>query len=372
MNWESVRREFPALEHWTYLNTATYGQLPRCAVEAVRAHFAHRDELACSDFITWYDDMDRIRGSIARLIHCEAGDIAFVQNASTALATLISGLNWEPGDRVVTLADEFPNNLYAVGALARRGVEAIECPWEQFYGAINERTRLVVLSSASYVTGFAPPLEEISEFLKRRGVLLFVDGTQTLGALQFDCARVRPSMFAVHGYKWLLCPDGAGFMYVDPELRERLEPRVIGWRSHRDWRGVDNLHHGAPEFSDKAEKYEGGMLPFAVLYGMGASVEMMLQIGPAKIEARVLELADRTREVLHEYGGKAGRHGTPIVSARFEGRDVSAMARSLQERRIVVAARHGYLRVSPHFYNNEEDLAVLARELHALQGALQL
>ncbi len=307
--------------------------------------------------------MDRIRASIARLIHCQADDIAFVQNASTALATLISGLPWQPGDRIVTLADEFPNQLYAAGHLARRGIEALECPWERFYDSIHERTRLVVLSSASYVTGFAPPLEEISEFLRQRNVLLFVDGTQTLGALQFDCARVRPSMFAVHGYKWLLCPDGAGFMYIDPGLRPNLEPRVIGWRSHKNWRGVDNLHHGAPEFSDKAEKYEGGMLPFAVLYGMGASVQMMLELGPAAIETRVLELADQTRDLLRGHGGQAARNCSPIVSARFDRQDVSALARKLQQRRIVVAARHGYLRVSPHFYNNAEDLAVLDKEL---------
>ncbi len=70
MDWDAVRHEFPALAHWTYLNTATFGQLPRRATEAVAAHFAHRDELACGDFLAWYDDADRIRAKIGRLIHC--------------------------------------------------------------------------------------------------------------------------------------------------------------------------------------------------------------------------------------------------------------------------------------------------------------
>lgn len=363
MNWDQIRSEFPALQNWTYLNTATHGQTPRRGVEAVARHFAHRDELACEDFLSWFDDMDRVRGAIGRLIHCTADDIAFVQNASTALAVLIAGLEWRPGDRVVTLKDEFPNNLYALSALSSRGVEFIECPWEQFYASINERTRLAVLSSANYTTGFVPPLEEISKFLRARGVLLFIDGTQSVGALRFDAGRIQPDMLAVHGYKWLLCPNGAGFMYVRPELRRRLPPNVIGWRSHHDWRSVDQLHHGAPEPSGAAEKYEGGMLPFALLYALEASVQMLLEIGPEAIEQRVLELAGRTRELLRESGASVECYRSPIVAARWEGRDASGMAQTLREQRVLVAARHGNLRVSPHFYNNDRDLDTFAREL---------
>ena len=84
-------------------------------------------------------------------------------------------------------------------------------------------------------------------------------------------------------------------MYVSPELRERLPPAVIGWRSDRNWRNHENLHHGAPRFSPDAEKYEGGMLPFALLYAMDAVIEMMQAIGPERIERRVLELARNAR-----------------------------------------------------------------------------
>lgn len=366
MNWDLLRREFSALENWTYLNTATFGQMPRRGVEAAARHFRHRDELACWDFIDWFGDMDTIRESIARLVNCEPEDIAFIPNAAAALAILISGIQWEPGDRVVTLRDEFPNNLYALGALASRGVEAIEAPWGRFFECINERTRLVALSSVSYTTGFVPPLQEISAFLRARGVLLFVDGTQSVGALRLDVNRVQPDMLAVHGYKWLLSPNGAGFMYVRPALREDLQPNVIGWRSHHDWRSVDQLHHGVPELSASAEKYEGGMLPFALIYAMGAAVDMILEIGPCAIEERALGLADQARQLLRDCGASVPSYRSPIVAARFEGRDVSEMARSLKERRILVAARHGNLRVSPHFYNNEKDLEILST---AIRGA---
>jgi len=99
VNWAEVRAEFPALADWTYLNTATFGQLPKRATDAVAAHFAHRNRMACADYLEWFDDADRIRESIGRLIHCEAADIAFVPNASMALSMLFGGLDWKPGDR---------------------------------------------------------------------------------------------------------------------------------------------------------------------------------------------------------------------------------------------------------------------------------
>ena len=366
VDWEAVRAEFPALQNWTFLNTATFGQLPRRATDAVARHFAHRDELACADFLNWYDDMDRLRAKAARLIGGAPEDIAFIPNASSALSILIDGLVWHPGDSILTLEHEFPNNLYAPALVDRLGVERAECPWERFYESVHERTRLVCVSSVNYNTGFAPPLAEISRFLRERGILFFVDGTQSLGALQFDVREIQPHMLAVHGYKWLISPTGAGFMYVAPDLRAHLRPNVLGWRSHRTWRNVDNLHHGAPEFSDAAEKYEAGGLVFDVLYAMEAVIDWILEIGPSVIEQRVLDLAGKTRAIVEALGARVEHQQSQIVAACFENRDVSALARALKEKRVLVAARRGRLRISPHFYNNDEDLQNLERTLRAL------
>ncbi len=372
VDWGRIRAEFPALERWTFLNTATFGQLPRCATEAVSRHFAHRDEMACQDFLDWYDDADRIREQVALLLGCRAGDIAFFPTASAPLGLLLGGIDWRAGDRVVTLAGEFPNNLYYPALLGRRGgVEFVETPWERFYEAITARTRLVLMSTVNYTNGFRPPLEEVADFLHSRGIPLYLDGTQSVGALLLDTPRIRPAMLAVNAYKWLISPSGAAFAYIDPTLRARLEPNAIGWRSHRDWRRVDNLHHGAPEFVDSAEKYEGGMLAFPSLYAMGASLGMILEIGPAEIERRVMHLAQEARRLLRKVGARLpadqGPHfDSPILAACFEGRDASLLARQLQARGVQVSARHGNLRVSMHFYNNEEDLERLAGELATL------
>ncbi|MGO4882719.1 MAG: aminotransferase class V-fold PLP-dependent enzyme [Bryobacteraceae bacterium] len=374
-DWNAIRGEFPALKEWTYLNTATFGQMPRCAAEGVARHFARRNRLACTDFMGWFEDCDRIRVRVADFIHCQASDIAFIQNASAGLSLLLGGLAWKTGDQIVTLEDEFPNHYYYPAHLRGAGVEFVETAWEGFYGSLTSRTRLVAISTVNYATGFRPPVEEISAELRRRGILLYLDGTQSLGALQFDVARIQPDLFAVDAYKWLLSPNGAGFMYVSPELRERLAPAVIGWRSHKDWRNHENLHHGSPEFAAEAEKYEGGMLPFALLYAMDAVIEMVQAIGPERIEQRVIELASQTRDVLRAAGAvlpaDSGPHyDSQIVTARFPGRDAPAIARELLARKVLVAARHGNLRVSPHFYNDETDLDQLATALSFGAGTL--
>jgi len=370
-DWAEIRAEFPALRRWTYLNTATFGQVPRCAVQAVALHFARRDALACSDFLAWFDDADRIRALVARLINASPADIAFIPNAATALGLLLGGLDWRPGDRIVTLESEFPNSIYHPALLSCHGIEFIEVPWEGFWEAVTPNTRLVVVSEVNYITGFRVPLRDAAPELRRRGVLLFVDGTQSAGALRFDARQVAPDMYAVHGYKWLLAPNGAGFMYVHPELRERLMPNVIGWRSHQNWRQVDNLHHGAPVFPAEAEKYEGGMLTFAVLYAMEASLRLILEIGVENIERRVLELAGKVRDVARKLGAQllsddSPHYDSPVVAARFAQRPAAELARELARRHVLVSARHDFLRISPHFYNNEEDIARLEQELSCL------
>jgi len=367
-NWTLVRAGFPALSDWTYLNTATFGQVPRRAVAAVEEHFARRGRYACGDFMDWFDDMDRIRELAARLIHCTAADIAFVPNASSALSLLLGGLDWRPGDEVVTLAHEFPNHYYYPSHLGGSGVRFVETGWDRFYDSLGPRTRVVALSEVNYSTGFRAPLEEIAPELRRRGILLYVDGTQSTGALVFDVGRIQPDLFAVHAYKWMLSPNGAGFMYVSPALRDRLAPNVIGWRSHKDWRNPERLHHGAPEFKTEAEKYEGGMITFSVLYAMGAVMEMMLELGTEAIERRVLDLAGKTRALLRRRGARLladelPHHDSQVVCGAIGGRDASALVRCLADRRVLVAARQGNLRVSPHFYNDESDLERLEEAL---------
>ncbi|MGC4054833.1 MAG: aminotransferase class V-fold PLP-dependent enzyme [Paludibaculum sp.] len=363
-DWQAVRGLYPALRNRTFLNTATFGQLSTRTVDAMDRHFRHRDELACSDFLGWFVDHDGLRKKLATLINAQASDIAFLPNSNAGLAILMHSIDWRPGDEILTLEGEFPNNIYAPAYLSHRGVKLIEAPWPDLIHSINQRTRLVAVSSVNYTTGFRVPLSELASALAGRDIRFYVDATQMLGAIRFDFNAIQPDLLAVNCYKWMLAPNGVAFMAVSARQRERMEPLSIGWRSHHDWRNVDNLHLGTPSLVQSAEKYEGGMLPSSLLYGLEASVDLMLELGPESIEKRVLDLASQTRAALRAIGGEPlPFDDTAIVASRLPGRDASEVARDLKQRNVMVSARHGLLRVSTHFYNDEQDIERLAAAL---------
>jgi selenocysteine lyase/cysteine desulfurase len=326
-------------------------------------------------------DADEIRAKAARLINAEADDIAFIPSAGAALGWLINGINWKPGDEILSLQDEFPNNIYYPKVLEERGVRFVELPLpagefspKDFLARISDSTRLVLLSAVNYSSGLRPPLAVIGEALRDHPALFCVDGTQSVGALRMDVRSIGADMVVAHGYKWLLCPTGIGFAYIRPQVREWLEPSTYSWRSHRNWRDVDSLHHGRPELPGSAMKYEGGVQNFPGIYALGAVLDLLFSIGPEEIENRVLDLVDQTRYVLRERGGQllSDRHphyDSAIVAAEFPNADMSALAVELKNKQVAVAARKGRLRVSPHFFNNADDIEQLDR---ALRGFLPL
>jgi selenocysteine lyase/cysteine desulfurase len=366
MDWKEIRKQFPALARWTYMNNATYGQLPLRSQAAMAAHLARRDEFACRDFLEWFDDLDEIRGLVGRFIGCEASDVAFVSTAAEALSLFLGGIDWRPGDKIATMPDEFPNQFYYAKRLASRGVETVEVP---HLAELPEGTRAVVVSSASYINGYRPDLVRISRMAHDMGALVYIDGTQTVGALRFDVGEVAPDLFAVNAYKWGISPNGAAYMYVSPELRTQLEPATVGWRTDKDWRLVDQLNTGAPVLSDRADRYEGGMVNFPSLYAMGESIRMFLEIGTDVVEARVLELAGKTASALEGLGASIVNRNTNIVAARFGDLDASILSKRLVESRVIVSARHGNLRVAPHFYNDESDIEALVHGIRAVRGS---
>jgi selenocysteine lyase/cysteine desulfurase len=381
VDWTQVRRQFPVLEKWTYLNTATFGPIPTCAVEAANRHFRHRDEEACIDFLDWFTDADRVRVKAAKLIGAEAADIAFVPSAGAALSWLMQGISWEPGDQIVSFAGEFPNNLYYPLVWRRCGVEFVELEvagghfrLDDLLARLTAHTRLLVMSSVNYSTGLRPPIEEIGQALRERGILFYLDTTQSVGALRLDVRAAGVAFMALHGYKWMLSPTGIGFAYISSELRRRLAPSIFSWRSHQDWRNVDQLHHGEPDLPEAAMRYEGGILNFSGIYAMEAVLDLIDSLGAEAVEKRVLDLAAKTRDVLRDNGGVllADQHpyyDSPIVTAQFPGVNMSKLAQELKRRRIVVAARKGNLRVSPHMFNHEDDLGQLDEALRDFRSA---
>ena len=355
--------EFPVRRRFAYLNHASTGPLPRRSARAI-ASFAHDQmENGSTGYRRWLDEYDLFRSSAARLIGAEPGEIAITKNTSEGLSFIAQGLDWRPGDVVVGFRGEFPANYFPWARLERRGVQP---RWlELRAGGLDldevdracQGARLLAVSFVQYLSGFRADLDALGEICRRRDCLLVVDAVQGLGAFPLDVARSGVHALAVSGHKWLLGPEGVGFLYLRKDIIPRVEPVEIGWTNMTGF----PAYSCEDELRPDAGRYECGTLNTVGCFGLRASLELFLEVGQPTIADRIHALAEQAAAGATEKGYALLRErdratGSGIVTFRKPEADSAALAARLAEQGVSVAARHGWLRVSPHFYNEPADV----------------
>ena len=363
---------FPILRHWDFYNHAGVAPLSRAAAEALRTFAREAEEGAYLD-THWYRDIESLRGSTAKLMNAHRDEIAFVKNTSEGIATVANGIEWRPGDRVVTTAIEYPANIYPWMDIARRfGVELVNVaeqtgldgasrvPLQDILdAAAHSRTRIVTLSHVEFASGQRHDLAVIGRFCRERGKLLCVDGIQTLGVLPVDVVAMNIDYLAADGHKWLLGPEGAGILYCRRELLAQTRPLLIGWMNV-----INAVDYGDYDFTLKpnAAKFECGSWNVPGFLGLKASLELLLSLGTEEISERVLGLTNRLIDGLRAKGysilsPRGEGEWSGIVSFASPNQDHDRIVLTLRkEHRIEIALREGRLRASPHFYNTEEQI----------------
>jgi len=369
----ALRDEFPVTGHYVYLNHASIAPLPRRGLERLSA-LANRTSVTGD--LTWVernDASEEVRRLAARLLGAkEPHEVAFVENTSTGLSLVASGLDWQPGDNVVGVACEFPSNVYPWMNLTRFGVEFRTVPErdgridiDELLAQIDDRTRVVALSWVEYTNGFRFDLARIGAVCRARGVLFVVDVIQGLGGLVLDVEREAVDVACASAHMWLLGPEGIALLYISDRVVERFHPLRAGWRSMRD---QVNWVDFAVDWGPGAKRHESGSLNALGIHTLGASLELFLELGPAAVEERVLALADQAAQGLAERGFAVVSSRRPgetsgIVTAVHPRRPAEELVAHLLERGIVVSARVGRLRLSPHVYNTAEEIGRLLDEL---------
>ena len=365
MDWNPIRRLFVATQTQAYLNTATYGPGPRTTVErveeSVRAWQAGR-----GDWREWEAAGARSRELFGRLIGARADDVALLPTLAIGAGLVAAGLRARPNANLVVGEAEFRSNLFPWLMQERRGFEIRAVPFreggprvEDVVQRIDGNTALVALSSVQSASGFRLDVSAVAAACRANGARLFVDGTQSVGALAFDAADV--DFLGVAAYKWLLAPRGAAFLYIAPERRAELEPVFAGWTAPAD---VHASYYGGPlELADDASRFDAS-LAWIAWVGLAPSLELIDKLGIGAIEARVMALAAMFREGARALGLDVS--GTPegdsqIVSVAVP--DPEALARTLIDAKVVAAVRDRYLRVSFHFFNDESDVERVLRAL---------
>ncbi len=315
----------------------------------------------------WQSGISQTKQLSARLLAAESPDeIALIPNTSTGLNLVSRGLAWRPGDNVVITNVEYPANRYPWQDLERLGVELIEVRQQpdgridvdDVCEAITDRTRVVAISHVQYSTGFRIDLRPISNLVHRAGGYLCVDAIQSLGAMPMDVSAQGIDFLAADGHKWLLSPEGCGIFYCRRDLIERLHPALIGWMNMQDHTNYGDYRF---EFALDGRRFEPGSYNVPGALAMGASMQMLLDVGMATVWAGIESLTRRLCAGLAEIGwpvvsprdASSERSGIVVFEPPPAAQAPEQVVARLRQRDVIVVVREGRLRASPHFYNTD-------------------
>lgn len=372
----TYREEFPVTKDFIYLDHAGVSPLPLRTVEAVSRFLVQASTKGLFSYDAWVWEADSVRAACAELIGAHYDEVSFVKNTSHGISIVAKGLKWRRGDNLIIADKEFPSNIYPWLALRRRGVDVKVVPLrddgsislDDVEEMIDSRTRLVTVSSVQYWNGFRVDLEALGELCSQKGVYFFVDAIQSLGAVPMDVDRFKIDFLAADGHKWLLAPEGTGIFYCRRGREEKLDPPLLGWKSVEDEYDYDTVHFN---LKSNALRFEEGSLNFMGIIALGASLRMLLEVGIERINARIIELGDMIIAEVEKRGyalrtprDKDKRAGIISFLGDFNPQEVRW---KLKENGVMVNVRGGGLRVSPHFYNSDEDIMVF---FDMLDGAL--
>lgn len=372
MNWNSLRSEMPVTRQWAYFDHAAVAPITSRAQQALNDWAADMAENGHLHERRWLERTEEVRGLAGKLINADPLDIAFVKNTSEGIGIVAEGLPWQPGDNVVTAAEEYPSNIYPWLNLADRGVEVRRVAsrdrrlWiDDIRAAVDGRTRLLTLSMVEFSSGFRNDLDALGELCRQRGVLFFVDAIQGLGVLPVDVQKTPIDFLAADGHKWLLGPEGAGIFFIRRELLDRLHCVGVGWNSVVGSRDFSRIEF---QLKPHAGRWESGTLNVAGITALGASMGWLLELGIEAISGRVQELTDylcdkAAKSGFEIHSSRQGQDKSGIVSLLLPGADVRQQVRRCREQSIVINQRAGRLRVSPHFYNSVEEIDRLVQIL---------
>lgn len=365
-----IRALFPAAEHYTYLNSAAVSPLPTTAVTAVVSQLRDVSEHGALHYTDWIATKNRARSLVAGMLNVRPEQMAFMRNTSDGFASVAAGLEWKHGDNIVSFADEFPANYYAWRRVRDEfGVELRLCPerdgridLDELIGMIDADTKLVSISSVQFASGFRADLERIGRATRAVDALFTVDIIQGLGATGYDLPAQYVDIASGASHKWLCAPEGCGILYLSDRARERVDPAVVGWISvETPWDFEDREQ----AFKPNALAWESGTGASSLFYGLEQSLILLTETGPAKIDAYLCDLTDALCDAV---GGKdydivssrrPGEKSAIVCLRHRNGLDCNEIAGRLEKEKVIISPRNGRIRVAPHFYNNEDDIARL-------------
>jgi cysteine desulfurase / selenocysteine lyase len=393
-----ARQHFPGLLDKTFLDAACVSLAPRPAVEAIEKFLDLAMICPLESSTHHHIVMDEMRAAArpacAALIDARDDEIALVESTTHGLSLAADAIPLQAGDCVLLSDLEF---LQVAVPWTQRKKDAIEIDVvrnhhgevraEDFAARITPRTRVITISTVQWTNGYRPDLAAFSRLCRERGIWLVVDAIQQLGAIPLNVQQTPVDILACGGHKWLNSPFGCGFLYINRESQARLRPPTAGYLDIEDPAGGWGEYFQTPaitpvqdyQYVQTARRFEtGGTANYPGAVGLAASLKLIQDLGPERIEAHIHGLTDFLLKGLDTLGievvtprSPQNRSGIITFSVGTAEQNVALMTR-LQDQKILVSVRYtsgvGGIRVSCHFYNSLEDVERLLRAVGELRS----
>lgn len=361
-----LRERFPIFREKVYLNSCSQGALSTDVMDAFAAYLRDWQERG-SPWDLWVEKLEAARASFAGLVNAAPDAVAVTSSVSAAVSAIASGLAFD-GDRTkVVITDfDFPTTAQIWHAQRARGAQIVQVKgqgsWidtEAIDAAIDEQTLLVSIPHVCYRNGALLDIAGIVEAAHRKGALVLVDSYQALGSVPIDVTALNVDFLVGGVLKYLLAPAGLAYAYVRPSLITDLQPTVTGWFGQAD---IFAMRVDAHDPSPTARRLESGTPPVPILYAATAGIDLIRSVGVETIAVHIGELTGALKAGIQAQGfelaspAEPDRHGAMIA---VRAQDVGALVNRLGEAGIVVSSRDNNLRISPHLYNNLDDIHCL-------------
>lgn len=370
----NYRELFPVVDRHVWLNHAAISPWPSPVGRAMSDFVDQNIVQGPLAYADWLATEQRLRQRAADFLGADTEDLALVKNTSEGLSLIAAGLDWQPGDALVCCAGDFPSNLLPWRQLVPDCVEVREVAFDDaqpetgLEQALDERVRLMAVSSVRYDSGVRLDLDRLGKAAHARGALFVVDAIQHLGAIPLNVATTPVDFVVAGSHKWLMAPEGLALFWSRADARRQLGAVQSGWRM---WPDMFNFERTDWTVPDSARRFEPGTLNMAGVHGLDAAIGLLHSIGA---ETRAEQLLERTGWLID---GLARIPGVEILTPADRNRRAGivcfipgrqqpdSVLRHLAGESIFAARRGRSVRLSPNFYTPEDQLA---RALEVIAG----
>ncbi len=369
-----VRAEFPILGTRNYLNSCSLGALSLRA-EGYMKEFLElwHTKGASAWYEHWLKRIELLRGRVGSFLGASSGETALLPSISAALSVVAESIDYSRRPKVVITELDFPTLAYQwavkpeVEVVVLRSPDGIRIDPEQFEEVVDERTAVLATSHVFYATGYRQDLATLASIARRAGAVSLIDGYQGAGQISVDVKATGVDVYATGPLKWLCGGPGLAYLYVREERIRSWQPRITSWFATQQPFAFDLEGF---RYRDDARRFELGTPALPTIHTSLGGQEIIDEVGITRIEARNRELTDRLVDGLAAAGFPPHIanpvHRTAIVLIPHEqAREAVA---HLDDLGIIVDYRPGHVRISPHFYNTEEEVDQVVEALAAFKG----